>query len=241
VPIFVVGMPRSGTTLTEQIISSHPDVFGAGELFDLLDLLKNKSGEKAFPESLRGITPAQLRELGRKYAGGLQARDRKARKITDKMPANFGNIGLIHLILPGAKIVHVSRHPLDTSISCFTRLFAHNQNQSYDLYEQGRYYRAYKRMMDHWRDVLPPGSFYDVRYETLVENTEEEARKLVDFCGLSWDDACLAFHKNERTVRTASLAQVRQPIYKSSLARWKKNEKYLGPLTEGLGEAYEAE
>ena len=234
-PIFVLGMPRSGTTLTEQIIASHPSVFGAGELFDLLDL---SSGKSNFPDNMKDLTPERMAEMGAQYVAGLRARDQNARKITDKMPANFMNVGLIHLILPNAKIVHVKRNPLDTCISCFTRLFAHNQNQTYDLYELGRFYRAYSLMMDHWKKVLPKGSFYEIEYEKLIEDTDAEARKLVEYCGLEWDDKCLEFHKHERSIRTASVTQVRQPIYKSSVARWKKYEKYVEPLIKGLGEAY---
>lgn len=239
-PIFVLGMPRSGTTLTEQIIASHPDVFGAGELFDLINLVHRKQDPKApdFPESVKNLNFA---EIGRKYVDGLRVRDAKAKHITDKMPVNFMHVGLIYLALPGAKIVHVNRNPLDTCISCYTRLFAHNQNQTYELNELGRYYRAYNTLMKHWREVLPKDSFYDLQYEALVDNTEEEAKRLIAYCGLEWDDSCLAFHEHKRNVRTASVHQVRQPIYKTSVARWKKYEKFLGPLIDGLGDAFVAE
>ncbi len=235
-PVFVLGMPRSGTTLTEQIIASHPAVHGAGEIFDLLDLAnwKGKKPGPLFPENMANLTHEQLNAMGRSYAEGVIARDKKALKITDKMPANFFHIGLIHLILPDAKIVHVSRDPLDTCISCFTRLFSHNQNSTYDLNELGLHYNNYNDLMDHWRKVLPKGAFYDIRYEDLVDDTEGQARKLIEYCGLEWDDECLKFHENKRNVKTASLAQVRQPIYKTSLARWKKYEKFLGPLIEGV-------
>jgi tetratricopeptide (TPR) repeat protein len=242
VPIFVLGQPRSGTTLTEQIIASHPSVFGAGELSDMLELtVQQKAGAPQFPDNWQDATPQRLAMLGKNYVEGLQKRKPDAARITDKMPANFLNIGLIHLALPDAKIVHVQRNPLDTCISCFTRLFAHNQAQTYDLYELGRFYRAYKHLMDHWQKVLPPGSFYNIQYEALVDDTEGEARKLLDYCDLEWDDACLDFHKHERNIRTASVTQVRQPIYKTSLARWKKYEKFLGPLIEGLGDAWTGE
>jgi tetratricopeptide (TPR) repeat protein len=237
-PIFVLGMPRSGTTLTEQIIASHPDVFGAGEIYDLLDIAgSTERGGGTFPENMPGMTDAGFAELGRRYVEGLEKRKPDARKLTDKMPINFLHIGLIHLILPQAKIVHVSRHPLDTCISCFTRLFAHNQDGTYELKDLGRFYKAYNDVMKHWRKVLPAGSFYDIRYEDLVDNTETQARSLIEYCGLDWNDACLEFYKHERNIRTASLLQVRQPIYKSSVARWKKYEKFLGPLIEGLGDA----
>jgi tetratricopeptide (TPR) repeat protein len=239
VPVFVLGMPRSGTTLTEQIIASHPDVHGAGEIFDLLDIggSRPRPDETPFPENMLSATPQLFADMGRRYAEGLQARNPAAKKITDKMPINFLHIGLIHLILPQAKIVHVSRHPLDTCISCFTRLFAHNQDCTYDLYELGRFYRSYSDTIKHWRKVLPKNAFYDVRYEDLVADTETQSRKLIEYCGLDWNDACMEPHKHERSIKTASVTQVRQPVYKTSVARWKKYEKFLGPLIEGLGDA----
>ncbi len=243
VPILVVGMPRSGTTLTEQIIASHPNVFGAGELYDLMDLVgwRSAGDDSNYPQRMTHTNANELQKLGAQYAAGLAARAPGMAHVTDKMPANFLQIGLVHLILPNAKIVHVARHPLDTCLSCYTRLFAHNQDNTYDLFELGDYYRTYRDLMDHWHSVLPTGAFYDLRYEKLVENTEEEARRLIDYCGLPWDDACLAFYENKRAVRTASVTQVRQPVYRSSLARWKKYEKFLGPLIEGLGDALDRE
>lgn len=240
VPIFVLGMPRSGTTLTEQIIASHPDVYGAGELFDLLDLnnWKGQNNSPAFPENILKMKDRDFSEMGKAYVEGLKARNPEALKITDKMPANFFHIGLIHLILPNAKIVHVQRNPLDTCISCFTRLFSHNQNNTYDLKELGAYYRLYADLMDHWKKVLPKNSFYNISYESLVENNEEEAKKLIEFCDLKWDDSCLEFHKNKRNIRTASVTQVRQPIYKSSVDRWKKYEKFIEPLVNSLGDRF---
>ena len=242
-PIFVLGMPRSGSTLTEQIISSHPDVFGAGELFEMLEVAGQNSatGEFNFPENMVDLTPDRIKAMGKEYLANVQAKDPEAKKITDKMPANFSNIGLIHLILPKAKIVHIHRHPLDTCISCFTRMFAYNQNQTYNLKELGLFYKGYNDLMKHWRTILPKGSIYDIRYEDLVEDTEGQARSLLEYCDLEWDDQCLEFHKNKRSIRTASVTQVRQPIYKTSLARWKKYEKFLYPLTEGLGDALDGE
>ncbi len=197
---------------------------------------RKNDADPEFPESVRDMTAVRLAEMGRKYAEGLKARAPQAKHITDKMPANFLNVGLIHLILPNAKIVHVNRDPLDTCISCYTRMFAHNQNQTYDLNELGRFYRGYHGLMKHWREVLPKSAFYDIQYEALVDDTEAEAKKLIGYCGLEWDDACLSFHETKRSIRTASVHQVRQPIYKTSVARWKKYEKFLGPLIEGLGD-----
>ncbi len=238
-PIFVLGMPRSGTTLTEQIIASHPDVHGAGELPDLLEIANHPQGSCSpeYPQSLNGITQAELKILGDRYVAGLRERNPDARRITDKMPANFHCLGLIHLILPHARIVHIKRNPVDTCLSCFTKLFGHKtQSQSYDLTEIGRYYRNYVQLMAHWREVLPQGSFYEVQYEDLVADNENQARKLIEYCGLEWDDTCLDFHKNERIIRTASVTQVRQPIYKTSVERWRKYETHLGPLLEALGD-----
>ncbi len=237
VPVFVLGMPRSGTTLTEQILSSHPDVCGAGELRDLADCIGASPGSAGFAEKIKTLDAAALAEMGRKYAAGLAARGRGARRVTDKMPGNFHYIGLIKLMLPNAKIIHVTRDPVDTCLSCFTRLFAHGQNFSYDLAELGHYYRTYRDLMAHWRALLPPDAFYDLRYEDLVDDTETEAKKLLAYCGLPWNDACLDFHKNDRPVRTASVMQVRQPIYKSSKQRWKNYESHLAPLIAALDDA----
>jgi tetratricopeptide (TPR) repeat protein len=237
-PIFVLGMPRSGTTLTEQTIASHPDVYGAGELPDLLRIAHRRTDVaiNSFPDNLRYLNPASLSAWGAEYIVGLKQRAPKAKHITDKMPANFFAVPLIHLMLPNAKIIHVNRNPVDTCLSCFTRLFNRKQEHTYDLAELGRYYTDYARLMEHWREVLPPGTFYDVQYENIVANQESEARKLLAYCGLEWDAACLDFHKTKRQVRTASVTQVRQPIYTTSVERWRKYEKFLGPLLEQLGE-----
>lgn len=235
-PIFVLGMPRSGTTLTEQIIASHPEVHGAGELPDLMAIAHREIAAATFPDNVRLLDPARLSAWGAEYVAGLQRRAPDARRITDKMPANFLAVGLIHLMLPNAKIIHVKRNPLDTCLSCFTTLFEHKQEYSYDLAELGRYYAGYARLMDHWRKVLPEGAFLEVQYEDIVADQEAQARRLIEYCGLEWNDACLNFHQNKRVVRTASVTQVRQPIYKSSVERWRPYEKFLRPLFDTLGE-----
>jgi tetratricopeptide (TPR) repeat protein len=237
-PIFVLGMPRSGTTLTEQIIASHPVVFGAGELPDLLRIAHRKThpDTTTFPDNLRYLDAKTLRAWGTEYLAAVQQRAPGAQRITDKMPANFFAVPLIHLMLPNAKIIHVNRNPVDTCLSCFTRLFHRKQEHTYDLAELGRYYADYARLMDHWRKVLPTGAFYDVQYEDIVADQAGEARKLLAWCGLEWDDACLDFHKTKRQVRTASVTQVRQPIYTSSVERWRKYEQHLGPLLDELGD-----
>ena len=237
-PIFVLGMPRSGTTLTETIIACHPDVHGAGELPDLLGLAHHPldTSTERYPMSLQGLTREDLTALGTRYVQGLQERNLDARRITDKMPANFFAVGLIHLMLPNARIIHMNRNPLDTCLSCFSRLFNHGQHHTYHLTELGLYYRNYSKLMNHWREVLPEGAFLDLQYEELVSDNETQTRKLIDYCGLEWNDACLESHKQKRSIRTASVTQVRQPVYSSSVDRWKRYEKFLGPLIDALGD-----
>ncbi|MDD2686786.1 MAG: sulfotransferase [Gallionella sp.] len=237
-PVFVLGMPRSGTTLTEQIIASHPDVYGAGELPDLLRIAHRKTAPdiNSFPANLGYLKRDILNAWADEYIDSLQAKNPRAARITDKMPANFLLVPLIHLMLPNAKIIHVNRNPVDTCLSCFTRLFHRKQEHTYDLAELGRYYADYARMMAHWRTVLPANAFLDVHYEDIVADQETQARRLLDYCDLEWDERCLDFHKTKRQIRTASVTQVRQPIYTSSVERWRKYEKHLGPLFEALEE-----
>jgi tetratricopeptide (TPR) repeat protein len=237
-PIFVLGMPRSGTTLTEQIIASHPDVFGAGELPELLRIAhrKTRTDVNTYPDNLRHLDAQTLRAWGTEYVAAVRQRAPDAVRITDKMPANFFALPLIHLMLPNARIIHVNRNPVDTCVSCFARQFHRKQEHTYDLAELGRYYADYAKLMAHWRKVLPDGAFLDIQYENIVADQEAQARRLLEYCGLEWNDACLDFHKTRRQVRTASLTQVRQPIYNSSVERWRKYEKFLGPLLNELGD-----
>ncbi len=235
-PIFVMGMPRSGTTLTEQIIASHPDVFGAGELPDLMDILNREAGGvKGYPNNLQKLDLPTLSVWAADYIAGLKMRAPDALRVSDKQLNNFLAIGLIHAMFPNAKIIHVNRNPVDTCLSCFTNLFSETINFSYNLEELGRYYVDYARLMDHWRTVLPEGAFLDVQYEEVVADQEQQARRIIDFCGLEWNDACIDFHKLKRSVITASVNQVRQPIYKTSIERWRKYETHLGPLLNALG------
>jgi len=240
VPVFVLGMPRSGTTLTEQIIASHPDVYGAGELHELLRVAERNIGgtsaPAAFPDNLRALDQKTLTAWGAEYVAEIRRRAPDASRITDKMPANYFAVGLIHLMLPNAKIIHVNRNPVDTCLSCYTRLFNRKQEHTYDLAELGQYYVHYARLMDHWRKVLPPGAFLDVQYEDIVAGQEVQARNLIAYCGLEWNDACLDFHNTKRSIRTASVTQVRQPIYTTSVERWRHYEKFLGPLLDALGD-----
>ncbi|HTP84486.1 MAG TPA: tetratricopeptide repeat protein [Alphaproteobacteria bacterium] len=234
VPVFVVGMWRSGTTLIEQLLAGSPSVFGAGELTHIAQAAA--SLYPPFPEAIRGMSGDQLRALGAEYVARLRAAAPGAEFVVDKMPVNFRFLGLIQLALPNARIVHARRTPLDTCWSCFSRLFTEEQPYIYDLGELGRYYRAYHALMDHWRRVLPAGVMIDVDYEEVVAHTEREARRIFAHCGVAWEPSCLEFHKTARPVRSASAAQVRQPIYASSIGRWRAYRAHLAPLFEGLGE-----
>jgi tetratricopeptide (TPR) repeat protein len=234
-PVFIVGMPRSGSTLIEQILASHPKVFGAGELREIV--LMAKLGDRymsEFPEIVPTLSGEQLHEFGTSYVQIMRDQAPAAAKITDKMLINFAYAGLIHLALPNARIIHSRRDPLDTGFSCFSHLFAGAQNHTYDLAELGRYYRAYETLMRHWRSVLPDGVMLEVRYEEVVGNLEEQARRILAHCGLEWDDACLAFYKTKRPVRTASHTQVRQPIYRRSVGRWREYGDLLQPFVKAL-------
>ncbi|WP_425081974.1 tetratricopeptide repeat-containing sulfotransferase family protein [Ruegeria arenilitoris] len=238
-PIFVVGMPRSGTTLTESILASHPYVFGAGELSYMHKLFTDqlRGGNKKTGSLIAALPDHEISKRAQQYIQQLDAHAPGKPFIVDKMPANFLMVGLIHAIMPNARIVHVARNPMDTCLSCFTRVFQRSQYHSYDQVELGRYFNAYVRVMQHWNDILPSGSFHTVHYENLVENIEFEARRLIAFCGLEWDDSCLEFHKDARRVRTASVQQVRQPLYKSSKEKWLNYKSHLTPLIETIGEA----
>jgi hypothetical protein len=235
VPVFIVGMMRSGSTFVEQILASHPAVFGGGErpYFEksLIAARQNAgTGDGAW-----------IGALAADYLRTLTAAAPMASRITDKLLGNFNYAGLINLALPNARIIHISRDPLDTCVSCFSKLFTGSAYFFYDLAELGRYYRHYQRLMAHWRDVLPDGVMLDVRYEDLVADLEGQARRIVAHCGLEWDDACLAFHRTDRAVRTASVAQVRQPLYTSSIGRAQPLRAKLRPLIEALSGASAAE
>jgi hypothetical protein len=232
VPIFVLGMPRSGGTLIEQILASHPDVHGAGEL-NTLDLIAN-SGPIPYPTCISKLDADGLRRLGEAYLANLPEIASGKTRVTDKSPLNFLHVGLIRLILPNARIIHTLRDPVDTCVSCFSKFFHTGMNFSYDLAELGRYYRRYRKLMVHWRSVLPPNVMLEISYEDVVGNLEEHARRLLNFCGLPWDDRCLAFHKTLRPVATASAVQVRQPLFRSSLNRWHQYKDYLQPLLTEL-------
>ncbi len=223
VPLFILGMPRSGSTLVEQIIASHPAVHGAGETMYLDAVAKSVTGRDGqsvlYPQYVLRLDDAGVHRLGQAYLAGLPPLPDGKTRVTDKTPGNFWYVGLIRLILPHARIIHTTRDPVDTCVSCFSKLFASGQTYSYDLAELGRYFRWYSELMDHWRAILPAGAMLDVAYEDVVDNLEAQARRLLDFCGLPWDAACLSFHETDRPVSTASSIQVRQPLYRSSVAR----------------------
>jgi hypothetical protein len=231
VPVFILGMPRSGTTLVEQMLASHPQVHGAGELSDFTAAVAGLDGPDGVPADIGG---AELRRIGARYVARVRPLAPGALRITDKMPANFRFAGLIHLALPNARIIHLRRDPVDTCLSCFSILFGGDQPHTYDLGELGRYYRAYQRLMEHWRAVLPLGVMLEVQYEALVGDFEPQARRIVAHCGLEWDDACLDFYKTQRPVHTASAVQVRRPVYQTSVGRWRPPEDLLRPLLDAL-------
>jgi hypothetical protein len=228
-------MPRSGSSLVEQILASHPRCYGAGESTVFNDAVRSiLDRDQRFPESAPTLTAEQLRQIGGRHAAAMSAIAPKAERVVDKTLGNFAYAGMIHLALPNARIVHVQRNAADTCVSCFSKLFATEFRYSYDLGELGRYYRAYTATMEHWRRVLPPDVMLDVQYEDLVADLETHARRIVTHCGLEWDDACLSFHKTERAVRTYSATQVRRPIYRSAINRWRVYEKHLEPLLREL-------
>ena len=240
VPVFILGMPRSGTTLVEQILASHPKVFGAGELSDferaVAAVNEPDGARESFPEVFSRLSGERLRQLGARYLEAITPIAPAAERITDKMPLNFLFAGLIHLALPNARIVHTRRDPVDTCLSCFATLFTGEHRIAYELGELGRYYRAYARLMEHWRSVLPSRVMLEVQYEDVVADLDLQARRIVAFCGLEWDDACLSYYRTRRPVRTASVAQVRQPIYRSSVGRARAYGRLLHPLLEALGD-----
>ncbi len=239
-PIFIVGLPRSGSTLVEQILASHSAVEGTMELLNVLNIVREfddmAPGRNGYPEAVGSVSPERFTELGRRYleqTAPLLRLDRQ--RFTDKLPNNFSHIGLIHAMLPRATVIDVRRHPMDACFSTFKQYFAEGQNFSYDLEDLGRYYRCYLALMDHW-DVVLPGKVLHVRYEELVRSPEAGIRRLLGHCGLDFEPACLAFHETQRPVRTASAEQVRQPIYTSAVGHWRHFEKELEPLRRALGD-----
>lgn len=238
-PVFIVGMPRSGTTLTEQVISSHPKAHGAGERNDMqricTALINRLGGTLELGPKFDGLKAHDLKASAETYLEMLNRHSATAQRVTDKMPHNYESLGLISMFFPNAKIIHCVRDPIDTCVSCFMQHFHSAHGYNAGLESLGRYYREYVRLMDHWKRVLPIPIF-EVRYEDMIADQEAMTRKLIDFVALPWDDACLRFYETERAVTTPSRWQVRQPIYGSSVKRWKNYEQHLTPLITALGD-----
>ncbi|MES1929287.1 TPR repeat-containing protein [Salinisphaera dokdonensis CL-ES53] len=238
-PVFIVGMPRSGTSLVEQIIASHPRAFGAGELNDMRRMSRELpalvGSDGSYPEPLSRLTPAQADTLAQRYLGALSARAPEAERVTDKMPFNMLWLGLIARLFPNARVIYCRREPMDNCLSCYFQLFNQGMRFAYDLEHLGGVYRQHERLMAHWQTALPL-SMLTVDYEALVADPEAQSRRLIEFTGLDWDDRCLDFHRARRDVRTASVWQVRQPVYRSSVERWRAYAPWLGPLEAALAD-----
>lgn len=233
-PIFIVGLPRSGSTLIEQILASHSQVEGTAELPYLgrvaTSLNRNRADGVNYPQAVRELKGPNFEALGRRYLEHASLhRVEGLPRFIDKMPNNFPNVGFAQLILPRAKIIDARRHPMDSCLSCYRQLFARGQTFTYDLTEIGEYFLQYQRMMDHWHAVLP-GRVLTVQYEELVSDFDNQVRRLLDYCELPWEDACLNFHETDRPVRTASSEQVRQPIYQGAVGFWRRYEQHLDEL-----------
>jgi len=243
-PIFIVGLPRSGSTLLEQILASHSEVDGTKELVYIPAIVRRLGGKvkkstiSRYPDILAEMNPSRLRELGQEYMDRSRIQRADAPFFIDKMPNNFMHIGLIHLILPNAKIIDARRHPMAACFSSYTQLFARGQSFTYGLSNIGRYYRNYVDMMDHW-DLVLPGKVLRVHYERVVSDIETQVRRMLDHCGLEFEEACLQFHQTQRAVRTASSEQVRQPIYTAALEHWRNYETHLNELKSALGSVLE--
>jgi tetratricopeptide (TPR) repeat protein len=242
-PIFIVGLPRSGSTLVEQILASHSAVEGTMELPNVLNIVREfddmATGRAGYPEAVGSAPAERFAELGHSYIEQTAPLLRLTReRFTDKLPNNFSHVGLIQAILPNATVIDVRRHPMDACFSTFKQYFAEGQTFSYDLDDLGRYYRCYLALMDHWDAVLP-GKVLHVHYEELVRSPEAGIRRLLEHCGLGFEPGCVAFHETQRPVRTASAEQVRQPIYTSAVGHWRHFEKELEPLRRALGDCLE--
>jgi hypothetical protein len=236
VPVFIVGMPRSGTSLLEQILASHPQVAGGGELRHVPRLVDALPAQLRAPEGYPGcmarVDGPAIRSLAERHLERLTRLGGAALRVTDKLPVNFLHLGLIATLFPRARIIHCRRDPLDVCVSCYTSYFR-GLHFTWDLNDLGQYYRQYERLMAHWRTVLPL-PILDVVYEELVADPEAVSRELVAFCGLDWDARCLAFHENPRAVHTVSALQVRRPMYTNSVGRWRRYAAHLQPLLEAL-------
>ncbi|MBT5008275.1 MAG: sulfotransferase, partial [Halieaceae bacterium] len=238
-PIFIVGLPRAGSTLLEQILSSHSQVDGTLELPNVLSLAsrlrrQGRASGTPYPDNLASIPPEQLLEFGEQFIEDTKIHRQGAPLFIDKMPNNFRHIGLISLILPNAKVIDARRAPMACCFSGYKQLFADGQLFSYSLPDLGNYYRDYVDLMEHWDKVLP-GFVLRVQHEDVVKDLETQVRRMLDFCGLEFEEACMNFHETERNVRTPSSEQVRQPIFDTAIEQWKQFEPWLSPLKQALG------
>lgn len=237
-PIFIVGMPRSGTSLVEQILASHPEVHGAGEVnyLRVVAMETEKLTRLPFPQGIEQLDSAQLHDMAASYIAMLKKSAQGQHHVTDKHLYNVNCLGFISAIMPQAKIVHCVRDPMDTCVSIFTHMFTPLHGYAADLTELGQYYRLYEQHVAYWHELLP-GHIHQVEYESMVADPEQQIRALLDYCGLDFDERCLNFHRTQRSVNTPSATQVRRPIYGQSVRRWKRYEHFLTPLQRALGQA----
>lgn len=237
IPVFIVGMPRSGTSLIEQILASHPDIYGAGEIQDInsisLNLKKHSTEGLEYPICMTSLEQNILNGMAKTYVNKLEKLAPGADRVINKMPLNFWHLGLIACMFSGATIIHCRRDPLDTCLSCYFQNFTNGQDYAFDLDNLGHFYRLYSEMMDHWRTVLPL-TIIEFDYEALVAQNETVTREILKILGLNWDEQCAQSQNTKRVVETASRWQVRQPIYQSSTRRWKRYDRHLGPLKRAL-------
>ncbi len=238
-PVFIVGMPRSGTSLVEQILASHPDIFGAGELPCIhemvVNIVDNLSSSHIYPECCEELSQKQIDQLAGSYLSTIHSITPEHTRIVDKMPQNYLHLGLIRQLFPNAYIIHCRRNPLDTCLSCYFRLFSSGHEYTNDLATLGNYYIQYERLMMHWKNTLKI-PMLEVCYDDLVQDQENQSRKLLAYCNLEWDEQCLNFHRTQRPVLSASYDTVRKPIFRDSLEKWKRYRHHIHPLMEILSE-----
>ena len=240
-PVFIVGMPRSGTSLVEQILAEHPRICGGGELTFLSDIMMNLpasiGSKKGWPFCATELTKDDLNRMAHRYLERLEGISETADRVTDKMPHNFTELGLLQLLFPDARVIHCKRDPKDTCLSIYFMNFLIGHEYSRDLFHIGTHYYQYQRLMEHWKHYLTI-PILDIQNEDLVNDPEPLVRQMLEHCDLEWHQGCLDFHKSKRLVHTASYDQVRQPLYSRSIGRWRNYEKYLGELEKGLGRGF---